>query len=626
MASQELTGEQYKTLCKALCSAFPAHSDFAQLLMFRFGIDMRTIVADNATTPEVAFRLILWAESEGRLETFVVRAREENAGNQDLERAARDLGWYRAPPPDNHPVSSGTPRSPASGHDATARNVPLAGMPLDNPFFSEFGTGRLRRFLEARRTRYLAPLVVALFAVVAVVFAHLSGAACMRVTFARVGSTDTKPIVFGFVGELSHGPFYLLLLPAFVFLGFRFLEVAHSTLAQLSEGQMLLLDRTGARVRDVHPLTYIDHLNRRWSRYVGGGAMLFCVSVMATQEISGYSHTAFGWVQAAKLHEPEGRVRVVQDMVARHETGPLASVEELCGKTPQCRVVVQSVQGGAESARQQTLMIPFLAFGLGVQAFLSIFGMWIAGKVLLVLGVLLLAMRRAQAAPLRGAFYREHADLIAQGANGWTTPKLCFRLDLRDRFNRLGLTAVDSVYLGSLWLAIVIAGWRFLLVMSNRPKGTNLGMAGMAGAPHLFSQLIVVVMIVVVLLGTFVVPVILFDVLTQKLRAVAVKKLTVLAAAAPEHHSAEELSLARDLAIRQNPSRIQNPTFRVLVFFVGPALLLSPLALGLPAHGGRLQSPMNFFAYDIPDCLCPARSGSSATASCDVKGTPAETP
>lgn len=90
-----LDGRQKKSLHAALCHAFPRTASLERLVEFHLDEHLAVIVGEGALD-DVIFRLIAWAESQGRLAALVNGARAEAPGNPlltDFERTvieARD--------------------------------------------------------------------------------------------------------------------------------------------------------------------------------------------------------------------------------------------------------------------------------------------------------------------------------------------------------------------------------------------------------------------------------------------------------------------------------------------------------------------------------------------------------
>jgi hypothetical protein len=86
-----LDSEQRKKLRDALISAFPEWSSLEQMLYFELGRNLNEITKDS-NSPEVAFRLIQTAESQGWLEDLICAARKQNPGNQQLQAIEVNTG------------------------------------------------------------------------------------------------------------------------------------------------------------------------------------------------------------------------------------------------------------------------------------------------------------------------------------------------------------------------------------------------------------------------------------------------------------------------------------------------------------------------------------------------------
>lgn len=80
----ELSGEQCKEFCDALVDAFPDDTNLAMMVKFKLDEDLETIVGKGPLN-QVTFKLIQWAEAQGRLEDLIRGAYKENPGNSKLK-------------------------------------------------------------------------------------------------------------------------------------------------------------------------------------------------------------------------------------------------------------------------------------------------------------------------------------------------------------------------------------------------------------------------------------------------------------------------------------------------------------------------------------------------------------
>src|SRR5947199_2295732 len=118
----ELSGPQQKQLQKALISAYPIRSALEQMVFHGLGVHLDAITAQGGLE-QVVFELLRWAQAQGRLEELIRAAREQNSGNQELQRVAAQLG-----------VSSGQSSSDVPPATMLPRiwNIPYP----HNPFFT----------------------------------------------------------------------------------------------------------------------------------------------------------------------------------------------------------------------------------------------------------------------------------------------------------------------------------------------------------------------------------------------------------------------------------------------------------------------------------------------------------
>ena len=84
MADVQLTPQQSKTLFDALLDAFPSFAVLER--MVRFGLNENLhAVAGVGDLNDIVFRLLAWAQAQGRLTDLVTEASKANPGNSKLQ-------------------------------------------------------------------------------------------------------------------------------------------------------------------------------------------------------------------------------------------------------------------------------------------------------------------------------------------------------------------------------------------------------------------------------------------------------------------------------------------------------------------------------------------------------------
>lgn len=78
-----LDGRQKKALHAALLAAFPRQASLEQVVLFHLDTHLAVVAGEGPLT-EVVFRLMDWAEAQGRLDALVNGARDENPQNPQL--------------------------------------------------------------------------------------------------------------------------------------------------------------------------------------------------------------------------------------------------------------------------------------------------------------------------------------------------------------------------------------------------------------------------------------------------------------------------------------------------------------------------------------------------------------
>ncbi len=97
-----LSGQQSKTLQKALINAFPNKSSLERMLLFELDKSLNAI-AGGDNLEDVVFNLITTAKAENWVEELISAARKTNSGNQLLkdiaEELSKDQPVQKIPPP-----------------------------------------------------------------------------------------------------------------------------------------------------------------------------------------------------------------------------------------------------------------------------------------------------------------------------------------------------------------------------------------------------------------------------------------------------------------------------------------------------------------------------------------------
>ena len=116
----QLTGPEHRQLRDALISAYPSRSTLAQMVSFELNENLNTIVGDGGLS-DVVFNLINWAESRGRLEELVTKARKANPGNPQL-RAFAERMPPSGPTPSNPPATPPPATNPVAVREALIKH------------------------------------------------------------------------------------------------------------------------------------------------------------------------------------------------------------------------------------------------------------------------------------------------------------------------------------------------------------------------------------------------------------------------------------------------------------------------------------------------------------------------
>jgi len=93
----QLDGEKLEQLQNALLSAFPDQGELEQLVRFKLNKNLNTIaVANGATYSDVIFKLMIWAESEGKLTKLISAICSKKPENSQLMPFCEQLQQQQA--------------------------------------------------------------------------------------------------------------------------------------------------------------------------------------------------------------------------------------------------------------------------------------------------------------------------------------------------------------------------------------------------------------------------------------------------------------------------------------------------------------------------------------------------
>jgi hypothetical protein len=115
-----VTGTGRERLQRALLAAFPSKSSLAQMIDYKFNLNLEEIAGGDDLSA-IVHNLIRWMQARGRLEDLMIKAREANPGNPELDAVvgellnailfAPDPPRTEAPAPDSAPVPAAARRS-----------------------------------------------------------------------------------------------------------------------------------------------------------------------------------------------------------------------------------------------------------------------------------------------------------------------------------------------------------------------------------------------------------------------------------------------------------------------------------------------------------------------------------
>ena len=136
----ELDGQSRKQFQDALLSAFPSEADLEQMVSFELDENLNYI-ATGGNYSEVVFKLIKWAQAQGKIEELLTAARSANPGNPKLGTFGEQMRGTRNTNPTPVTANSGNTSSPS---ESSNFDVFLAHNSSDKPQV-EAVAGELRK-------------------------------------------------------------------------------------------------------------------------------------------------------------------------------------------------------------------------------------------------------------------------------------------------------------------------------------------------------------------------------------------------------------------------------------------------------------------------------------------------
>ncbi|KST64922.1 toll/interleukin-1 receptor domain-containing protein [Mastigocoleus testarum] len=125
----ELDGKTRKQFHDALLSAFPSEADLEQMVNFELDENLNYI-ATGGNYSEVVFKLIKWAQAQGRIEELLTAARSANPGNPKLKSFDEQM---RSRPNTNPTPVTANPKHISSSPESSDFDVFLAHNSSDKP-------------------------------------------------------------------------------------------------------------------------------------------------------------------------------------------------------------------------------------------------------------------------------------------------------------------------------------------------------------------------------------------------------------------------------------------------------------------------------------------------------------
>jgi hypothetical protein len=330
----------------------------------------------------------------------------------------------------------------------------------NNPMLSEIPL-TIRRILN---WDFVVVGVAFLWAFVVVLIAIRCGAAWVALTFSgelKPGVIEPNPngVKYGYLVELNHGFFYLILAPIFLWFGSKLVREIDATVRHLvieTRLQLVNPDRSLASQRAT--LNWIADRNRQICGPMLIVLILAVPFLMIVPELGHLNETNFGWVQSINLPKLDAkRVVTLSDFKER-----LAGAEQTYKNYDRVEITKISFAKGKESVERTWFWWLFWLALIMENCFVTI-AVWVGIKILFLLGLLSVAY-----------FGSSHPE-----RRNKPFPKLDLKFLDKDYY-RFGLASLDKLYRGAIWLVLIALVAFYLQQISNVSKGPLI----VAGPEH----------------------------------------------------------------------------------------------------------------------------------------------
>lgn len=94
MTLSKLTGAQFEKIQEALLSAYPAGGDLAIMVRTKLEENLDSITADNDDLRQVTYKLIRWAEANGKVKELIYAAQDGNPNNLELQKLFEEIDKF----------------------------------------------------------------------------------------------------------------------------------------------------------------------------------------------------------------------------------------------------------------------------------------------------------------------------------------------------------------------------------------------------------------------------------------------------------------------------------------------------------------------------------------------------
>jgi hypothetical protein len=377
------------------------------------------------------------------------------------------------------------------------------------------------------------------------------------------GATNVT-LYFGYSAELNHGLFVLVVCPWLLYKGLTWLHSVPDAFRRLQAEQRLIA---------VSQPSVLEHVSVRNTSLFTRPLLIFIAlvvfSMVFVPELFARRQPILGWVQSAFLPELQRQAAplTLKDLKHSDQIREMPAVRDLWPGIPSGDIKV-TISDGLLAGWQEALSWALFVFGLGWQAILYCFAIWLLLKIWMVFDILRRSLPRGQS------------------YDGGPDARLHMELDYADKKERFGFAVLDDIYDVVLVLVLFTFVQNICSQLSNSAKGTGALPAPNIGFWIFATRWLIHIIPALALALVIVFPVVLFKrriatVKSRWLDVLADKRATMVRKGA-DRAAVEENDEQMNMAERQTTWPKNDPKFWSLAILNGLCVgyLLLSLRIG----------------------------------------------